>query len=179
MVSEIHSERKLFGAYFIKAIKYNSKLLGRIDTFVELGIHCFWNIFYHLIKYFQKSKVRYENSIENNKWDVNMTIFGSESLFCEFSQCLGNRTIWPWKIFDLDLEWFAIQLSSFSTLDALHFHALSGNNTLSTWKFIIISSKLLHGRRLSDKPGKLTKTKLDRLFHFRSWSSFGAAWPFQ
>ena len=61
MVSEIHSERKLFGAYFIKAIKYNSKLLGRIDTFMELGIHCFWNIFYHLIKYYSKI-IRNENS---------------------------------------------------------------------------------------------------------------------
>ena len=74
MDSEIHSERKLFGAYFIKAIKYNSKLLGRIDAFVELGIHCFWNIFYHLIKYFQNSNamriiLRITNGLSRRKHD--------------------------------------------------------------------------------------------------------------
>ena len=54
MMSEIHPERKLFSANFIKTIKYNSKLLSGIDTFMELGIHCFWYIFYHEIKYNRK-----------------------------------------------------------------------------------------------------------------------------
>ena len=172
MVSEIHSERKLFGAYFIKAIKYNSKLLGRIDTFVELGIHCFWNIFYHLIKYFQKSKVgiRYENSIENNKCDVNMTIFGFESLFWPW------KYIWPWPrmICNSAFIVFDTWCSPFSCIIRKQ-HAVH----LKIHYYIVQHVTRSHGRRLSDKPGKLTKMKLGRLFHFRSWSSFGVAWPFQ
>ena len=65
MMSEIHSERKLFGADFIKTIKYNSKLLSGIDTFMKLGIHCLWNIFYHEIKYYRKQGSMNHSQTEN------------------------------------------------------------------------------------------------------------------